>query len=105
MRYKLFESQAKAKEVLKHNEPRLIRAGNKEVCIVRVKEELFAFQNECSHMGERLHRGSVNYLKEIVCPLHTYRFSICTGEESQQRCGAIKTYSIIEEPDGIYVDC
>lgn len=105
MRFKLFDSQAKAKEILEHNQPRLIRAGDKEICIVRSHESLFAFQNECSHMGENLHHGKVNYLNEIVCPLHTYRFKISTGEETQQRCTALKTYAIIDLPEGIFIEC
>ena len=105
MKFKLFDSQAKAKEVLLHDKPVLVRAGKKEICLVRQHEELFAFQNECAHMGEALHRGNMNHLGEIVCPLHTYRFSIRSGEESDRRCQSIKTYPVIELPDGIYVDC
>ncbi|MEO9482895.1 MAG: Rieske 2Fe-2S domain-containing protein [Ekhidna sp.] len=105
MRFKLFDSQAKAKEILEHNQPRLVRAGDKEICLLRSGESLFAFQNACSHMGENLHTGKVNYLNEIVCPLHTYRFNIKTGEEAQQRCGALKTYPITASSEGIFVEC
>ena len=105
MKFKLFDSQAKANEVLQHNQPRLVRAGENEICIVRIGDDLFAFQNACAHMGENLHNGKVNYLGEIVCPLHTYRFNIKTGEESEQRCGALKTYAIVESPDGIFIEC
>lgn len=105
MRFKLFDTQAKAKEILKHNQPRRIRVGNKEICIVRLDETLFAFQNECPHMGERLHSGKVNYLKEIVCPLHTYRFNLLTGEESERRCNSLKTFLITEEEGGIFIEC
>lgn len=105
MKFKLFDSQAKAKEVLKHNEPRLIRAGNKEICVVRRDETLYAFQNECPHMGEKLHTGKVNYLKEIVCPLHAYRFNLLSGEESNRRCKSLIIFPILKEEGGIYLDC
>ena len=105
MRFKLFDSQAKAKKILAHNQPRLVRAGGKEICIVRVGESLFAFQDACAHMGENLHKGKINYLCEIVCPLHTYRFNISTGEEAQQRCGSLKIYTIIDSPEGIFIEC
>ncbi len=105
MKFKLFDSQAKVKEALSHNQPRLIRAGEKEICIVRIGDNLLAFQNECPHMGEMLHRGKINYLGEIVCPLHTFRFNVYTGEEVNQRCKSMKTYAILEKPDGIYIEC
>ncbi|WP_370088365.1 Rieske (2Fe-2S) protein [Ekhidna sp.] len=105
MKFKLFESKAKAKEVLANNQPRLVRAGSKEICIVLSSETIFAFQNECAHMGERLHGGKINYLNEIVCPLHTYRFNIKTGEEAQGRCNSLKTYLVIESDEGIFIDC
>ncbi|MEP1034076.1 Rieske 2Fe-2S domain-containing protein [Ekhidna sp.] len=105
MKLKLFDSHDKAKEVLKHKQPRLLRANDKEICIVRIGESLFAFQNDCAHMGENLHTGNLNYLDQIVCPLHTYRFNIKTGEEAEQRCGALKTYSIIELAEGIFIEC
>ncbi len=103
MRFKLFDSQAKANEILENNQPRLIRAGAKEICLVRSGDSLFAFQNACAHMGENLHKGTVNYLKEIVCPLHTYRFDMRTGEESEQRCSALETYEIEILPEGVFL--
>lgn len=105
MKFKLFDSQANAKELLHHNQPRRVRVGDKEICLVRIGETIYAFQNECAHMGEALHRGNVNYLGEIVCPLHTYRFSIQSGEESSQRCKALRMYRVIELSEGIFIDC
>lgn len=105
MKFKLFESKAKAKEVLTNNQPRLIRAGDKEICIVLSDDTFYAFQDACAHMGEKLHTGKVNYLKEIVCPLHTYRFSMKTGEETQQRCGSLRTYPVFETSDGVFIEC
>ncbi|WP_420317238.1 Rieske (2Fe-2S) protein [Ekhidna sp.] len=104
MRIKLFESEDKAKEVLEDSHPRLIIASDKEICIVRCGEELFAFQNACAHMGESLHKGNTNFLMEIVCPLHTYRFNMKTGEEAENRCSALKTYSIHRATDGIFIE-
>lgn len=101
---KLFDSQAKAKEVLEHNQPRQVRLQDKEICLVRINEDLYAFQNFCSHMGEALHKGKVNYLHEIVCPLHTYRFNIRSGEEADQRCKKLKTYPIVKLPEGIFIE-
>ncbi|WP_421763762.1 Rieske (2Fe-2S) protein [Ekhidna sp.] len=104
MRVKLFESEDKAKEILEDNHPRLIRTQSKEICIVRHGSNFFAFQNACPHMGENLHKGKTNYLNEIVCPLHTYRFSMRTGEEAEQRCKALRTYRVIIDKEGVFLE-
>lgn len=103
MKVKLFESLAKAKEVLNDNEPRLVRTEGKEICIVRKEAEIFAFQNNCAHMGEDLHKGTTNYLNEIVCPLHTYRFNMKTGDEAKHRCKSLHIYEVITDSDGVYL--
>lgn len=104
MRVKLFESEDKAKEILVDNHPRLIRARGKEICIVRKGNHFYAFQNACTHMGENLYKGTTNYLNEIVCPLHTYRFNMKTGEEAEQRCNALKTYTITISQEGVFIE-
>ena len=103
MKIKLFDSEVKAKEVLVENQPRLIRAEGKEFCIVRTSENINVFENLCPHMGERLHRGNTNYVNEIVCPLHTYRFNMTTGEEAENRCSPLSVYEVQSENDGIYL--
>jgi len=103
MKIKLFDSEDKAKEILTLNQPSLIRAEGKEFCIVRTSENLNVFENLCPHMGERLHQGNTNYLYEIVCPLHTYRFHMHTGEEAEGRCSPLKIYEVRFEEEGIYL--
>ncbi|GAB4250222.1 MAG: hypothetical protein Tsb0034_29500 [Ekhidna sp.] len=97
MEVKLFDSFAQAKEILKPNEPRLVAAADQSVCVVLLDGRLVAFRNECPHMGAPLHQGNINYLHEIVCPLHTYRFSLATGEEVQHRCGALQFVQVIDK--------
>lgn len=104
MRVKLFETEDKAKEVLSNNQPRLVRAEGKEICIVRKGKKIFAFQNACAHMGENLHKGNTNYLDQIVCPLHSYRFNMKTGEEAEQRCKPLMIYQILMLSDGVYLE-
>jgi nitrite reductase/ring-hydroxylating ferredoxin subunit len=80
--------------LLQNNEPRLVKAGNKNICIVKLGTDLIAFENECPHMREGLNGGTVNYLKEIVCPLHTYKFNLKTGEEEKRRCSPLQFIKI-----------
>jgi len=100
---KIFDTEIKAKEVLIDGQPTLVRVDAKEVCIVRKGHQYFAFQNACPHMGEKLHQGNTNHLNEIICPLHTYRFSMQTGEESSHRCASIKIYEVAIKRDGVFL--
>ena len=103
MRVKLFENLSEAKSTLQNNEPRLVVAGNIHICIVRRDDQLIAFKNECPHMGERLHTGMVNHLAEIVCPLHSFRFNLITGEESEQRCSSLVFVRVTDEKEGVFL--
>ena len=95
MEVKLFESMDQAKNVLQNKIPRLVRAEGVNICIIRLGDELIAFRNECPHMGESLHRGKINYLDEMVCPLHTYRFSLRSGDEVGSKCGSLRFIKVV----------
>lgn len=56
-------------------------------------------------MKATLHQGSINFLNEIVCPMHTFRFNMESGEEAEHRCGPMKTYPVFEEAGSFYIDC
>jgi len=104
MELKLFESINESKKILKENIPRLVRAHEKNICIVRNKEKITAFLNECPHLRENLHRGKINYANEIVCPLHSYRFDLKSGEEANGRCAALKFVKVKEKSGEIYLE-
>ena len=103
MEVKLFESIEDAFEVLKEDQPRLIRAGKKNICIIRRGNSFVAFDNECPHQGESLHRGVVNYLGEIVCPLHSYRFDLTNGETTSQPCNSLNFIPVIVK-EGVWLE-
>ena len=100
---KLFDSIQEAKKILEERSPRLVRIDGINICIIRKGDDLVAFHNQCPHMGEQLHHGVVNYLDEIVCPLHGYRFSLSGGDESSQKCGPIRFVGVDINPDGIFL--
>jgi nitrite reductase/ring-hydroxylating ferredoxin subunit len=102
MEFKLFDSIDQMKSVLENKKPRLVRAGEKNICVVRQNDMLIAFENECPHMGESLHNGVLNYLDEIVCPLHAYRFNIESGE-SKNNCPSLKKVRVLQEKEIILI--
>ena len=103
MELKLFESFDDATKILEPNVPRLVKAAEQNICIIRRTDDLIAFINECPHLGESLHRGIVNSSNEIVCPLHTYRFDLNSGEEADKRCSSLKFIHVFEKAGAIYL--
>lgn len=104
MRFRLFDKKEDFENSLQNNQPRLVVAGNQNICVVRKQDKLIAFKNECPHMGQGLNDGLVNYLGEIVCPLHGYKFSLVHGEEEKQRCASLTFIPVEFSEEGVFLD-
>ncbi|QNF33453.1 Rieske (2Fe-2S) protein [Adhaeribacter swui] len=103
--HKLFDSLAAAEQALPLGKPqKLYISGRAEaICLVRTRKSIFAVQDNCPHLGESLSKGTANYLDEVVCPWHSYRFSLLTGQECNNRTTNLKTFVVEVKPDGVYL--
>ena len=63
---------------LASGKPVKVTLGNKDVCVVRVKEEVFAVADICSHAEASLSEGEVSGEK-IECWLHGAEFDLLSG--------------------------
>ena len=63
---------------LASGKPVKVTLGNKDVCVVRVSEEIFAVADICSHAEASLSEGEVSGEK-IECWLHGAEFDLRTG--------------------------
>jgi nitrite reductase/ring-hydroxylating ferredoxin subunit len=97
MKVKLFASIEEAESLIPSGQLKLLAVENEKICISRIEKKFYAFDNLCPHMGAQLHQGNLNPFNEVVCPLHTYRFHLDTGEESTNRCPPLKKFEIVEE--------
>ncbi len=102
-RVKLFDSKEHGLKLIPEGENRVAQIGEYRVCIFNVKGIFHVFQNDCPHLGHPLNDGVINFHNEIVCPLHTYRFNIFSGEEIYRRCKNLKVHEVKEKKDGIYI--
>lgn len=100
---KLFSNDAEARQRLQNNKPQLVIAYGKRICLVLHNQSFFAVQDSCSHSGASLSQGIVNYLGEIVCPLHSYCFSLQTGQELSSRSRDLITYPVKIDETGFYI--
>lgn len=100
---KLFSSPEEAQQKLTENVPQLIIVSGISICLVRLENNLLAVENKCTHHGESLSKGSINFLGEVVCPWHGYRFNLKTGRESAERSRDLITYPMKQNEEGVFV--
>ena len=100
---KLFSSVEEAHQRLQEDSPQLLVVNGISICLVRRGNYLFAVENKCSHNGESLSKGAVNFLGEVVCPWHGYRFNVKTGRESGERSRDLITYPVKQNEEGVFI--
>lgn len=101
--FKVFDSKEEAFKSISPMKSKQVRVNKTYVCISRIGDELFALKDECPHYGASLSAGYVNSFQEVICPWHSYRFKLKTGEEMTGHDCWARPYEIIEKEDGIYV--
>jgi 3-phenylpropionate/trans-cinnamate dioxygenase ferredoxin subunit len=99
----IFSTSAEARNKVPVGKPRLLQVGSIRICLGNVDNALFAIEDKCSHNGESLSKGTINFLGEIICPWHGYRFKLNTGREFGQRSRDLITYQIRENENGVYL--
>ena len=100
---KIFESEKEARGRIRENVPQLVVARGKRICLVLHRGSFFAVQDSCTHQGDTLSKGKVNFLGEIICPWHNYRFRLDTGLATDSDCKPLLTYDIKYDENGFYI--
>jgi nitrite reductase/ring-hydroxylating ferredoxin subunit len=100
---KIFESFESANASLAENQPRLLIVREKRICLVKREGKFFAVQNNCTHSGGSLSQGTINFLGEVVCPVHQYQFNLVTGRENGQRSNDLECFPVKETEEGIFI--
>ena len=99
---KIFETRAAAERIAE-NHPQLLIVRGQRICLVKRNGNLFAVQDKCAHNGESLSKGTINYLGEVVCPMHHHQFNLKTGRECAQRSKDLDCYPIKENEEGVFI--
>ena len=100
---KIFNSEAEARQRILPDKPQLVVIGETRICLVLHNGNFSAVQDACSHNGQSLSKGTVNYLGEIVCPWHGYRFDLNSGRPCDSSNPDLVTYSIKIDETGFYL--
>ena len=80
-----------------------IRLGEKDICLIKKDDELFACAARCPHAGGDLSAGYTDYRGNIVCPVHNFKFSFKNGRQSTGEDYRLKVYSAETSEEGVYV--
>ncbi|ARS36240.1 Rieske (2Fe-2S) protein [Pontibacter actiniarum] len=101
--HKVFASEAEAAQAVPQRKLRQLELGGRQVCFAHTQAGFFAVEDACPHLGYSLSRGNTNYLNEVICPWHSYRFNLQNGRECEYRSRNAVTYPVEVREDGVYV--
>ncbi len=83
--------------------PQKVTLGGKDVCVVRVNEEVFAVADICSHAEASLSEGEVSGEK-IECWLHGAEFNLRTGEAmTPPATEPLEVYEVKRDGDSVTI--
>ena len=100
---KIFSGETEARNRLVADKPQLVILNGTRICLSLHGDQFFAVQDSCTHNGESLSGGKINYLGEIICPWHGYRFSLHSGRAADSSCRDLKTYPIKIDETGFFI--
>lgn len=100
---KIFSGKEEADQRINENRPQLVIIGETRICIIRFKSQYTAVQDSCTHNGESLSKGHLNYLGEIICPWHSYCFETKFGRESRGRSDPLLTFPVRIDETGFFI--
>jgi nitrite reductase/ring-hydroxylating ferredoxin subunit len=101
--YKLFDTESKLRNALGEAGRKIVRIGDKRVCLFLHENTYHAFDNLCPHNMHSLFEGKVNYLSEIVCPLHGYRYNLLDGRECEGKSGDLIIHKLEVRTEGVFL--
>jgi nitrite reductase/ring-hydroxylating ferredoxin subunit len=100
---KIFSDEQEARSRIAVNHPQLVIIGTTRLCVVNNKDGFYAVQDSCTHSGASLSQGTINYLGEIICPLHNYCFDLQSGREISSRSADLKSFPVMIDETGFYI--
>lgn len=101
--YRLFDSRQALLGALNENGRKMIRIGERRLCLIKKGDQFHVFDNLCPHNKHSLFEGEINYLEEIVCPLHGYRYRLSDGRECDNKSDSLTIHQLEFRPSGVFL--
>lgn len=89
--------------IFSENNIAVAELNEKQICIGKFQENVFAFAYKCPHAGGVLANGHIDTLGNIVCPLHRYKYNIQNGRNVSGEGYYLKHWPVEIRLDGVYV--
>ena len=87
-------------EQIPPGEGRVFEVGGTKLAVFRTRQgEVYATQAACPHREGPLADGIIGG-RQIVCPLHAYKFDLSTGNPVGNDCAALRTYTASLDESG-----
>ncbi|HEY9117229.1 MAG TPA: Rieske 2Fe-2S domain-containing protein [Roseivirga sp.] len=101
---KVFDSRQSLEKIFIDRNIRRLRIGDIKLCIAQHKRAYFAFELLCPHQRQPLDEGQITEFGEVVCPLHSYRFNLKSGQEAHHLCDDLKTFQLDISDEGVFIN-
>jgi len=101
---KVFDSIEEAQKQVPLNKSVKLMVGEKAICLSHTTSGFFAVSDVCPHLGASLSSGHLNNWNEVVCPWHSYKFNLKTGDETSGYGYKVKRYRVEINADGLFLD-
>lgn len=83
--------------------PQKIALGDKDVCVARIGDEVFAVADMCTHSEASLSEGDISNFK-IECWLHGAEFDLRTGAAATPPAvEALETFAVQRDGDTVTI--
>lgn len=87
---------------LRRRKKLMVNAGEEQIALFIVEDEVFALRDVCIHKGRNLSKGLI-FQGQVICPGHQWAFDLATGwNDEWGRCQP--TYEVKVEDEKVYVN-
>lgn len=77
--------------------------NGKKLCIAKFQDAWYGFAHTCPHAGAPMTDGYLDGACNVICPVHSLKFSLKNGRDTIGEGYTLKTYPVEKRSDGIYV--
>lgn len=85
---------------------RVVKAGTREVALVRAGGKFVALSNTCRHRGGPVGQGDVDVeAKTIACPWHGWEYDLTSGKATLNPAARLEVYAVEVVGDEVRVTC
>ena len=101
--HKVFDSETEARKQVPLRKLKLLVLDGRSICFAHTASGFFALDDGCPHLGYSLSKGTTNYLNEVICPWHSYRYSMQDGRECDFRTRKARLHRVELREEGVFV--